>query len=395
MNVFAAMLGVVFAAEAFAQAPIAPPVPACAMQDGRSNCRFKPVMTGTPTSVSGNRVILFRYSKSGGHGTSRIYLDSAVMRLSARYSFTATITEDPAIFTDSTLANTKVVIMSNGDGDVVAPGRYRAALEDFNQVKGWGVIWIHAACAFITSGWHFGQQSCVQQYLHTDPSGTERRLFLDSGTAESPNHGIRNPQSEFLLRNLPGWNGSRTLAMQEEFYCFRTPARNTPDVNVLLGYDRSSGLHQGASCADAQNRTETGSQNHNLAWTHMMGNGISIFNSLGHDAATYTQASHMGDSLLWRLIRYAAKDWENPGVSGITVDNRKRSGNAFAFGSLAIDFAEPGPNAVIVSDIRGKRIFAGTYAGGTRAEIPGLRRGIYYVRVSSRGGQEVRKVGIL
>jgi hypothetical protein len=394
MIAFGGLLGIGFAAEAFAQVPTAPPVPACAMEAGRSNCRFNPVMTGTPTSVSGNRVILFRYSRSGGHGASRAYLDASVKRLAARYAFTATITEDPSVFTNANLADTKVVIMGNGDGDVIPPGANRIALENFNQVNGWGVIWIHAACAFIPSGWPFGQNSCVQQYYHMNPSGTQRRVFLDSGTAGSPDHGVGNPQSEFLMRNLPGWNGSRSFAMQDEFYCFQAPARKTANVNVLLGYDRSSGLPD-ASCPNATDAGESGSQNHNLAWTHMMGNGISIFNSLGHDEAPYTSGSNMGDSLLWRLIRYAAKDWEAVPPSPISsIRARKTPGNAFASGSLGITFADPARNAVTVSDLTGRQVFARTYTGEIRAEIPNLQRGIYYVRVSSRTRQEVRKVGV-
>jgi len=352
-------------------------------------------LSGNPTSITGNRVILFRYSKSGGHGESRNYLDASVKRLAARYAFTATITEDPSIFTAANLANTKVVIMSNGDGDVIAPGANRTALENFQQVNGWGVIWIHAACAFITSAWPFGQQSCVQLYYNHDQPGTQRRVFLDSGTRSSPNHGIKNPQSEFMLRNIPGWSGDHTFTMKDEYYCPQAPARNTANVNVLLGYDRGSGLPIDA-CPSAKDASAAASQNHNLAWAHMMGQGISLYNSIGHDEDTYTAGASMGDSLLWRFIRYAAKDWEiRPKSPDFIVKARKAPGNAMEAGSLAITFADPGRNAVTVSDISGRKVFARTYTGETRAEIPELERGIYYVKVSSAAKQEVRKVSIL
>jgi hypothetical protein len=103
----------------------------------------------------------------------------------------------------------------------------------------------------------------------------------------------------------------------------------------------------------------------------------------------------MGDSLLWRFIRYAAKDWEAVPPSPIlSVRARKPPGNAFASGSLGITFADPARNAVTVSDLTGRQVFARTYTGEIRAEIPNLQRGIYYVRVSSRTRQEVRKVGV-
>ena len=386
-------LGVV--AGAMAQTvPNAPPTPICAMREGHSDCRFKAAMSGTPTSVVGNRVIVFRYSKSGGHGISRIYLDSAVSRLSQRYGFTATITEDPAIFTAANLANTKVVIMSNGDGDVVPPGANRMALESFQHVNGWGMIWIHSACSFITSGWPFGQQSCVQQYFHHNSSGTPRRIFLDSGTADVPDQGIRNPQSEFMLRSLPGWGNSRAFALTDEFHCFQAPARKTEGVNVLLGYDHGSGLSV-SGCPEYSDSSEAASQSHNLAWTHAMGNGIAIVNSIGHDEDTYTAGSHMGDSLLWRFIRYAAKDWEVPASNVFAARARVLPGLSVSGLSLALTFADPGPNAVTVSDLSGQRVFARIYAGVGQADIPDLKRGIYFVRVVSKARQAGQRVRVL
>jgi hypothetical protein len=388
-------LGMAAMGASFAQTvPNAPDAPTCTMKDGQSDCHFKAQMSGTPTSVVGNRVILFRKSNTGGHGTSRTYLDDAVKRLATRYNFTATITEDPTVFTASNLSNTKVVIMSNGDGDVVPAGANRTALQDFQQTNGWGVLWIHAACAFITSGWPFGQQSCVQQYYHHNPSGTSRKVFLDSGTTASPNHGIKNAQTEFVLRSLPGWNGARTFSMEDEYYCFQAPARNTAGVNVLLGYDRSSGLPV-SGCPNQNDASATGSQNHNLAWTRMMGKGISLYNSIGHDEDTYKAGTNMGDSLLWRFIRYAAKDWEAGPVTGFVPEVKESFGNTIQGGSLSIAFANPARNVVTVTDVAGKQVFAKTYAGVDRAEIPGLQRGIYFVKVASNQKHEVKRVRIL
>ena len=392
------VLGISIAAmgTAFAQTvPNAPETPVCSMKNGESDCQFKKELSGTPTSVVGNRVIVFRLAKGGGHPTSRTYLDNAVKRLAERYKFTATVTEDPTIFTAANLANTKAVIMSNGDGDVIPQGANRTALENFNQVNGWGVIWIHAACAFITSGWPFGQNSCVQQYYHHDQSKTNRRFFLDSGTTASPNHGIKNPQSEFFLRKLPGWNGERTFATNDEYYCFQNPARNTAGVNVLLGYDRASGLPLDRNCPNATVATAAGSQNHNLAWTHPMGKGISIYNSMGHDEEIYTAGSNAGDSLLWRFIRYAAKDWEVATPTSFiprTQDLIEPSVNA---GTMSIAFRDPARNIVTISDVSGKRVFAKTFTGIDRAEIPNLKRGIYFVKVASNRKNEVKQIRIL
>lgn len=401
---YGVVLGIGMAAmgEASAQAvPNAPDAPVCEMKDGKSTCQFKIKTAGTATSVVGNRVILFNRSVSGGHGDSRNYIAASLRRLADRHKFTATITEDPAIFTAANLANTRAVIMSNGDGDVVPPGANRTALENFQQVNGWGVIWIHAACAFISSGWPFGQQSCVQQYFHHNGSGTPRRVFVDSGTTASPNHGIKNPQSEFLMKAIPGWT-NRTFTVGDEYYCFRAPARNTQGVNVLMGYDRASGLPPGG-CPDPSNAGIAGSQNHNLAWTRMMGKGITLYNSMGHDEATYTAGGNMGDSLLWRFIRYAAKDWCVTGksdaecevVTSVNVDAKPILDHSVASGSLALSFKDPSRNAVTISDVSGKQVYSRIFAGVERAEVPGLRRGIYFVRVASSRQNEVKQVRIL
>jgi len=365
------------------------------MKDGKSNCNFKTEMSGTPTSVVGHQVILFRYSKSGGHGTSRTFLDNAVKRLADRYKFTATITEDPTIFTNANLSTARVVIMSNGDGDVLNTGANRTALEDFNQVHGWGVICIHAACAFISSGWPFGQQSCVQLYDIHNPSGTQRRFFIDSGTTASPNHGIKNPQSEFLVRALPGFNGGRTFATGDEYYCFRAPARNTQGVNVLFGYDHSSGLPV-AGCPDATDASQTASWNHNLAWTHMMGKGISMYNSMGHDENIFTAGQNAGDSLLWREIRYAAKDWDTGGVvvSTFVPHANEMPEPTVKAGSLSLSFTDAANNTVAITNVSGKRVFSQTFTGVSQAEIPNLQRGIYFVRVTSNKRSNTRQVQI-
>ena len=316
---------------------------------------------------------------------------------------TATVSEDPGIFTAATLANTKVVIMSNGDGDVIPPGANRTALENFQKQNGWGVIWIHAACADITSGWPFGRESCVQQYFHHDASNTQRRVFIDSGTTANPNHGIKNPQTEFLLRQLPGWSANRTITQGDEYYCFAAPARNTAGVNVLLGYDRSSGLPIDGGCPSRSDAGPTGSALHNLAWTKSMGKGITIYNSIGHDVGTYTGNGNAGDSLLWRFIRYAAKDWCVTGTEGcpgaptsvFRADAKPVLDHSAASGALSLAFADAGRNAVSVTDVSGRRVFAQTYSGVERAEIPDLGRGVFFVKVASKQGTDVQRVRLL
>jgi hypothetical protein len=384
--------------------PTAPPVPVCSWDGSgmHSTCRFKEAMAGTPTSLAGHRVILFDYSKSGGYASARISLQEAAARLAARYGFTVTETQDPAIFSSPELADAKVVIMSNGEGDVIAPGANRTALEEFQQVKGWGVLWIHEACAFITSAWPFGQKSCVQLFYSHDPTGTVRRMFIDSGTADKPEQGIRNPQSEFLLRALPGWGGKRSLEMADEWNCFQAPARNTEGVNVLFGYDHGSGLPLVNNCPEANDSSEAASQNHNMVWTHKMGDGISIYNSWGGTVpSVYTGNGHMGDSLLWRFLRYAAKDWcvSGSGEPGCDEAMPVRGSHALPAllpkdeeGRITLSLPGPGRFAVSVWDMAGRRVASETAIGPAQLAVPGLRRGQYLVRVSGDGVSQVNRI---
>jgi hypothetical protein len=383
--------------------PDAPPVPDCSWDgQGRSTCKFKDALRGTPTSLAGNRVIVYRRSASGGDGPPRTYLQEAVQRLAFRYDFIATVTDDPAVFTATNLADARAVIMNHGDGDVVPAGANRTALEDFQLKHGWGLLWIRSACAFITSGWPFGRQSCVQQYFHDDPSGTTRRIFLDSGTTASPDHGIKNPHSEFLLRDLPGWNGSRSVEMRDGWYCFKEPARNTPGVNVLLGYDRSSGVPIDAGCPNRSDPDSTGSANHNLAWTHRMGQGITVYNSMGHDPRVYTDHGNMGDSLLWRFIRYVAKDWcvsgsGEPGCDGVPAGVRAADARPDVLplqrnGVLSMSIPEPGRSDIDLLDMGGRRVKTETVRGPGRLEIPGLRRGMYLARVRGEGRSRTQRI---
>jgi hypothetical protein len=129
-----------------------------------------------------------------------------------------------------------------------------------------------------------------------------------------------------------------------------------------------------------------------------MGQGITIYNSIGHDEGTYTSGGNMGDSLLWRFIRYAAKDWEatpTDPTRTFKADAKPLLDHAAASGTLSLTFSDAGSNVVSVSDASGKRVFAKTYSGVDNAEIPSLRRGIYFVQVASLQGMDVKTVRIL
>jgi hypothetical protein len=225
-------------------------------------------------------------------------------------------------------------------------------------------------------------------------------VFIDSGTSAFPDQGRKSSQSEFLLRRLPGWGSSFVQQMADKWFCFRAPARNTAGVNVLLGYDRSSGLPP-SGCPIPTDTSEAASQAHNLAWTHSMGKGISIVNSIGEDEGTYTSNGNSGDSLLWRFIRYAAKDWcvGGSGEPGCDVPSAVLPSKSISMtqlqrsnGVLTLSIPDAGQSGVSLLDMGGRQVFLKSLSGPGKLEVPGLQRGLYLLRIRGAGYSRSQRV---
>jgi hypothetical protein len=171
-------------------------------------------------------------------------------------------------------------------------------------------------------------------------------------------------------------------------------------VNVLLGYDRSSGLPV-SGCPSQNDASTAGSQLHNLAWTRLMGRGITIYNSIGHEDGTFTANGNAGDSLLWRFIRYAAKDWcvagsGTPGCDATTAVRAAESvpealplqGN----GAVSLPLPGPGRYTVTLTDLGGRVVAAQSVAGQAKLDVSGLRRGLHLARIDGEGGTSTRRI---
>lgn len=392
-------LGLAAAGGAFAQN--APVRPTCTALTGTGSCKWNDSLGLGP----GTRVVLS--DRTGGHEQSKTYLRTALERLAQQYGFTLTRISGLNDITDAYLSNAKVIIFSNGDGDgggSIPDAAVRTRVENFVQTRGWGILAVHAACAFIRS-WPFQQDVCVQQYNHHNPSGTRATIYVEDSTyagtgAGAGGHGRKNPYTSFLLGGLPN-----TASMTDEWYTWLGNPRTTHQFNrqstnkiMLLAADEGSFTSESPRFPSQ----------HYLAWTHTMGtaNGIAIYNSIGHDNI-YTQGQRAyGDTLLWRQLRYLAKDWctvngsqSQGGCKGPTrlffdVTARGRGDISASSGSLAVSLREAGKYAITVSDIRGKQVHSGTAAGPGRFEVAGLNRGLYFVKVASGKASETRKVSL-
>jgi hypothetical protein len=128
---------------AHAQGPAAPPRPACSQTgEGPGACRWNLENGLGP----GTRVVLS--DATGGHTQGKKFLREALDRLSRQYGFTLTRIDSLNGITEAELSDAKVLIFSNGDGDLgrsIPSTAVRARVEDFVMQRGWGILAAHAA----------------------------------------------------------------------------------------------------------------------------------------------------------------------------------------------------------------------------------------------------------
>jgi hypothetical protein len=330
-------------------------------------------------------VILLDHSESGGHGLSRQYLRGALIRLSSQHGFRLQMTNDPSAIDERTLASAQVLILSNGDGDVIPPGAPREAVENFVKRDGKGLILVHAATAFLKD-WTFLGEAVVQPYYRHNEGGTRGVVFADSGLPGDLNHGVNNPETRAFYEGLP-----RSFPMTEEYYSFRESPRKTPGVNVLFSLDESSVRNVASATGD-----------HPLVWTRKMGNGIVVTQTLGHGKGFFTGADSFGQKLLWNEIRYAAGEFlacvegspcqnsATPIVEGAEGFSTKIS---VVKGSLRVSLGEPREYAVRIVGTNGKTVFSERMQGPRKgAEIASLKAGTYLIHIKAGGFRLSRKV---
>jgi hypothetical protein len=383
------------AAYVAAQVPNAPPRPNCRSLSGPGSCDWKTANGVGP----GVRVVLS--DRTGGHEQSKTYLREALTRLSEKYGFTLTRIASLNDITEAYLRNAKVIIFSNGDGDSggsIPNATVRARVEDFVKQKGWGMIMIHAACSFVSS-WSFNRQACVQGYNHHNNSGTSATLYAENRIVDGVGHGRANPHTSFFLAGLPD-----SVRMSDEWFTWSAAPRTTTHVdsvpianlNMLLRMNEASLPSPAAP---------TYGIDHDLMWTHTQGKGITIYQSFGHDNVYLQDGTDhgfgdslrlaYGDSLLWREIRYAAKDWDTvSSVTSVASRIHSRFGLSDNSGSISLSFGDAPRVSVRVIDITGRQIYSRTFAGERSAEIRGLQRGVYWVRIASGSQSESHKVSL-
>jgi type 1 glutamine amidotransferase len=213
------------------------------------------------------RVLLFSRTTGFRHDAIPV-AGSAIARLGHDHGFSVDLTEDPAIFDDTSLGGYAAVVFLLTTGDVLDAGG-RAAFERYVR-SGGGYVGVHSA-SDTEYGWSW-YGGLVGAYFAGHPAIQPAVVRVEDAT---------HPSTASLP---PTW--SRT----DEWYNFRANPRAA--VQVLLTLDERS-YAGGSMGAD-----------HPIAWYHAYDGGRAWYTALGHTRESYLDADFLAHLL--GGIQYAA-----------------------------------------------------------------------------------------
>ncbi|MGW8887441.1 ThuA domain-containing protein [Streptomyces sp. NPDC055749] len=208
------------------------------------------------------------YTRTTGYRHESIPAGQAALReLGEAHGFTVETSEDPAVFTDASLAGRGAVVFLSTSGEVLTPDG-QAALRRWIG-DGGGFMGIHSAACTEYDWPYYGELLGARFAGHPD---------VQPGTVlvEHRNH----PAMAHLP---PRWEWT------DEWYDFRSNPRR-PGVHVLATIDES-GYEGGGMGSD-----------HPLVWCREFDAGRSFYTSLGHADEAYTDPAfrhHLLGGLRW------------------------------------------------------------------------------------------------
>ncbi|KAK1750146.1 ThuA-like domain-containing protein [Echria macrotheca] len=195
--------------------------------------------------------------------------------------FTVIATEDPEVFTPSSLARFRVVIFLQSSGEFLDTPEQLDALKGFVRAGG-GVVGVHCASFALESSEWYGNLMGAVFKSHPPPS-VERIRIVDPGhpimAGSLPKGGSTNRAGTESLSEEP-WQWK----WLDEWYIFKQePADICSKVHVLV----AGGLH---------------GHDHPLAWCQEFDGGRSFYTSLGHFDEAYKDFAFLNQLLsgiLW------------------------------------------------------------------------------------------------
>ncbi|GAA1943976.1 ThuA domain-containing protein [Kitasatospora viridis] len=194
---------------------------------------------------------------------------AAIRELGQAHDFAVEATEDPAVFTDASLAGRSAVVFLSTSGTVLTTNG-RSALRSWVAAGG-GFVGVHSAACTEYSWPYYGELLGARFAGHP----AFQRATVRVADADHP----------ATAHLPPHWD------WHDEWYDFRSNPR--PRVRVLATVDET-GYQGGGMGAD-----------HPVAWCREAGAGRSFYTALGHAAEAY-QANAFREHLLGGL-RWAAR----------------------------------------------------------------------------------------
>jgi trehalose utilization protein len=321
--------------------------------------------------------------------------------------------------TTATLEGVDVAIFSNGDGDVLSNATSLAAVRNFVEVKGKGLLQTHAAAAYIpcpTSGEeNLADANCkwlarvlVRQFLDHEADNTPVRIYADSvlagtvppraiGTATATiNHGRKNPETMNIFKGLPkngmGANPAQEFvwdASGDEWYNYRGNPRLQgaqtfngvafSPVNILMSLDESSYAPKVSTMGD-----------HPIAWARKVGNGLTAYMNAGHEDNYTRPRGTVRDSIIekidWNMIRYLARDYV--GCMDATKGSAYNPDASVQVLTPGLDPADPCIPSSAAGRIKGE-VSAGISISEAGVVIPTIERQAYRIVASNTKGERV------
>lgn len=359
-------------------------------------------------------VLVLEHGTGAGHRASSDDFNAALRDMGTVHGFTVNVLAQTvnldAEFSAANLAKYQVVVLSNNDGvHRFIAGAARTRFEAFVE-NGGGLLVSHAGSAFIDS-WPWINSALVQRFYGPhQTNGPSADLHHDAEGSEI------GTETRGIAKDLTAPTG-----FKDSFYQFQSSPRDSAGVTVLLTVDEKSSTTPFMSPMGAD---------HPVAWAKTVGKGRVVSNCLGHSFGNqghnaYTQKENYLKKFTYTSIRYAAGDFLgcmdnkyeefNPDATKSDVTQCKtmmatlirfnkdeqRTGLPLVSRSgtdalVHVEFFKPGPNAIIITDVNGKRVFHKTGSGQAIHSVPIPKRsGIYIVKARSGGKVSTHRVTVL
>jgi hypothetical protein len=393
----------------------------CLPASAQMDTPFNPNTEYQKNPHAGVKHVLLYNTTFGGY--DKRIIERAMRRLASRYGFRLDTNSSRNYISAATLEGVDVAVLSNGDGDVLSQAVSLAAMKEFVEVKGKGLLQIHAAAAYVgcpTSGEeNLDDPNCkwlarvlVRQYFHAN-NGTSARIYADSvlagavppgaksGTAAAIiNHGRKNPETVNIFKGLPrngmGTDPDREFvwdSIQDRWFNYRGSPRLQgaqvfdgvafSAVNVLLSLDETSYYPVSPIMGD-----------HPMAWARKVGNGLTAYINAGHSDVYTRPRGTVDDSLIekidWNIMRYLARDYVGCMDAGKANYNPDAS---IAVLTPGLDPADPCATASIATPGKAKAP-AGIFVSQAGVVIPTIERQAYLIVASNAKGERVYTAGL-